>query len=81
MASNTYIQHTVGGKSHLAKRSVKQGRKPSGLGKPILIRLYEEDEIIFSQMENVMGEYFNLNQTVREAVASQRSVYIELLKP
>jgi hypothetical protein len=80
MASKTYTQHTVDGRSHLARRSTPQGRHGSGLGKPVLVRLYEEDLALLSQMEKALGQLFNLNQIIRDAVASKRSVYTELLK-
>lgn len=80
MASKTYIQHYADGtkKEFLRK---KQGRKPSGLGKPKLIRLKETDEEKMKILKEKFGYYWNENDFIREAVSEKlcNSVYTELL--
>jgi hypothetical protein len=81
MASNLYIQHTADGGSYLARRSVKQGRKPSGLSKPELFRLYEDDRTALDELKSRLGDLFNKNDFVRNAVhgALRNCVYTELV--
>ena len=63
------------------RRSVKQGRKPSGLGKPTLYRLFAEDEEILKLLEIKLGDYYNKNEIVRDAVhKAVQSIYTESLK-
>lgn len=80
MATNIYLQHTSAGGKHLARRSVKQGRKPSGLSKPELVRLYEADEPTFAALKEKLGCLYNRNEIIRDAVHNALSVYTELLK-
>ena len=79
MSANVYVQHTADGRSHMARRSVRQGRRPSGLGKPVLVRLYAEDEQIQDRLQERLGRFYNRNQIIRDAVAAKRSIYTELL--
>jgi len=68
------------GETKLVKRHVKQGRKPSGLGKPFLQRLSEDDEKIMNEIEKKLGFYYNKNDFVRTAVKFYiNNVYTELL--
>lgn len=80
MASKTKLQYYVDGakKEFLRK---KQGRKPSGLGKPKLIRLKEIDEKKMKALKEKLGYYWNENDFIREAVSEKlcNSVYTELL--
>ena len=80
MASKTKIQHYADGtfKEFLRK---KQGRIPSGLGKPKLIRLKETDEEKMRIIKEKLGYYWNENEFIREAVSEKlcNSVYTELL--
>lgn len=80
MAHNTYIQHFSDGTRKIYKRH-KQGRKPSGLAKPINVRLWQEDTDMIARLENKMGYLWNTNSFIREAVHSNlcNSVYIELV--
>ena len=81
MASNFYEQHTVDGKRIVTKRSAKQGRKPSGLAKPRLVRLYAVDEQKLVTISEQLGYLFNANEIIRQAVHNQiNSVYTELVK-
>lgn len=81
MASNSYIQYYSDGTKKKLRRSTKQGRKTSGLGKPKLIRLYAEDEEKMKLLKEKLGYLFNENEIVREAVHKiVNSVYTELLK-
>ena len=81
MAALYYTQHTADG-SHRAKRSARQGRKPSGLAKPELVRLYADDAEKLDAIGAEMGYLWNRNEFIRQAVrkALQESVYTELLK-
>lgn len=82
MASNIYRQHYADGTSARMRRSVKQGRRSSGLGKPKLVRLYEEDERIMELAKEKLGYLYNENELVRSAVhAYLRTVYTELFNP
>ena len=80
MACNIYTQYTSDGTCHLARRSTPQGCKPSGLAEPVLVRLYREDAELLAQLRERLGNLYNGNEIIRNAVASRRSVYIELLK-
>ena len=81
MASNVYIQNTSDGKRHLARRSIKQGRKPSGLSSPELVRLYAEDQEKFDVLKNELGYLYNKNEIIRTAVHKYlETVYTQLLK-
>ena len=81
MASKSFIQHTVDGRKTLTMRSKKQGRKPIGLAKPRLYRLYQVDDDRLAEMGQRLGSLFNANEFVRNAVHNQcNSVYTELLK-
>ena len=80
MASKTKIQHYVDGSSKKFLRK-KQGRIPSGLGKPKLVRLKETDEEKINILKEKLGYYWNENEFIREAVSEKlcNSVYTELL--
>ena len=79
MASNLYIQHTAGGK-YLARRTTKQGRKPTGLGKPKGVRLRQTTEARLSAVKDRLGYLYNENELIRNAVDFYlNSVYTELL--
>ena len=81
MASNSYIQYYSDGSQKRLRRRIKQGRKPSGLGKPKLIRLYAEDEEKMKVLKEKLGYLYNENELVRQAVHQiVYSVYTELLK-
>ena len=81
MSSNYYRQHTLGGGSHIAKRAIKQGRKPTGLAAAQLVRLYAEDKEKLAQVAERLGYLYNENEIIRSAVhAHLNSVYTELLK-
>jgi len=80
MAANYYRQHTADGKSHIARRSKKQGRRPSGLAPAQLVRLYSDDKIKLAQIAEKLGYLYNENEIIRSAVrAHLNSVYTELL--
>lgn len=81
MASNSYIQYYSDGTQKRLSRRIKQGRKPSGLGKPKLIRLYVEDEEKMKVLKEKLGYLYNENELVREAVHKiVNSVYTKLVK-
>lgn len=63
MASNTVV---IDGKRY--RRSKKQGRKPSGLSKPIKIRLYEDDTEKLAEYARQFGYYWNFNEFIRGLV-------------
>ena len=77
MASNIY---EVNGTEY--RRSVRQGRKPSGLGKSEKYRLYKKDEERLLIVKSNLGEYYNKNEIVRIAVKLYLDNFIptELLK-
>lgn len=81
MSSKTYIQHYVDGTSKKFLRK-KQGRIPSGLGRPKLVRLKETDEEKMGILKEKLGIYWNENEFIRTAVSEKlsNSVYTELLK-
>lgn len=81
MASNLYTRTTADGKTTQHTRKGTQGRKPSGLGKPELYRLYAEDEEKLSILKEKLGIYYNKNEIVRQAVRlALETVYTELVK-
>ena len=81
MASNVYRRTTADGKTTAYSRKGTQGRKPSGLGNPELYRLYAEDEKKLLILKEKLGNYYNKNEIVREAVRlALETVYIELVK-
>ena len=83
MASNIYTQHYSDGTSRKLKRLIKQGRKPSRLGKPKKFRLYREDEDKLIELKEILGSYYNENDIVRNAVHQyllSNSVGTELVK-
>jgi len=81
MANNTYLRQTVDGKTTAYTRKGTQGRKPSGLGKPKLYRLFAEDEKILKLLEIKLGSYYNENEIVRNAVhKAVESIYTEFVK-
>jgi hypothetical protein len=73
MASKAYKQYYADGTSKLLSRSAKQGRKPSGLGKPKLIRLSAEDEEKLKILKEKLGMYWNENEFIRSAVSEKLS--------
>ena len=81
MASKTYTQHYVNGTKKDFRRK-KQGRKPSGLGVPKLVRLRETDEEKIKFLKEKFGYYWNENEFIRSAVSEKlcNSIYTELLK-
>lgn len=80
MSANVFTRHTITGDVKL-RRLVKQGRKPSGLAAPRLYRLRQDSVDRFARMAEMMGEYWNENEFVRDAVArAVESVYTELVK-
>jgi hypothetical protein len=80
MASKTLIRIFVDGSKKKFKRK-RQGRTPSGLGKPKLIRLKLSDEEKIKLLKEKFGYYWNENEFIRDAVSEKlcNSVYIELL--
>ena len=81
MATKIYIQHTADGKSHIAQRSVKQGRKPQGLGAAFVQRLDLETEEKLLEIKSLLGDYYNKNEIVRSAAKKHVDfIYTELLK-
>lgn len=81
MASRIGTYQTVDGKTVTFLRK-KQGRKPSGLAKPINVRLLQEDMNMIRILECKMGEYWNTNEFIRDAIHQKlsNSVYTELVK-
>ena len=81
MAANTYTAQTISGPVR-TRRATKQGRKPSGLAKPELVRLYAEDDEKLKVLGEQLGYLWNRNEFIRMAVRKQlmNSVYTELLK-
>ena len=80
MASSIYRQRYASGASEMMRRSVKQGRISSGLGKPKLVRLYKEDEVVMNLGKQKLGSFYNENEFIRNAVKYYISnVYTELL--
>lgn len=81
MATLTYIQAHADGTRITMRRSVPQGRKPSGLGRPKLYRLFAEDVEILAIMEEKLGCMYNENEIVRTAVHTAiETIYTEFLK-
>jgi hypothetical protein len=81
MASKTYKQNYVDGSSKWFTRK-RQGRKPSGLGKLKKYRLYANDEDKLMELKASLGQYYNENEIVRNAVHLylNNSVGTELVK-
>lgn len=80
MASKNYTQYYADGSNKKLMRRIKQGRKPSGLGKPKLVRLYAEDEEKMKILKEKLGYLYNENELVRDAVHKIiNSVYTELV--
>lgn len=81
MASKHYEIINIDGNVQKYKRAIKQGRPPSGLGKPFIVRLLQKDEDKLLQMKNELGYLYNKNEIVRDAVHLYLSsfVYTELL--
>lgn len=80
MSSSIYTQHHADGTSRLVRRSTPQGRKPSGLSKPQLVRLYEVDREKLDALKERLGYLYNENEIIRSAVHKYvESIYIELL--
>ena len=76
MASNIY---KINGMKY--SRSVRQGARPLGLGKPFVQRLFEEDERILELVKKNLGCFYNKNDFVRSAVKYYiNNIYTELLK-
>jgi len=50
------------------RRIWKPGRKPLGLGKAKLYRLYREDELLLADMKEKQGYLYNESEFVRNAV-------------
>lgn len=65
MASKTYIQYYSDGTQKKLRRRIKQGRKPSGLGRPKLVRLYLEDEEKMELLKEKLGYLYNENELGR----------------
>ena len=82
MASKTYVQVYEDGTSETVRRSVSQGRKPSGLGRAEKFRLYESDNKRLEVLKARLGRFFNKNEIVRDAVKMylDNSVGTELVK-
>lgn len=82
MATNVYIQCTADGDKRLAKRSVRQGRRPQGLGDAYLQRLDKETERKLLEIKSVLGEYYNKSEIVRAAARTHvDAIYTKLLNP
>ena len=80
MSSKTYLQHYADGSAKWFTRK-KQGRKPSGLGKLKKYRLYADDEIRLIELKEKLGQYYNENEIIRNAVRLYlNSVGTELVK-
>ena len=81
MSTNVYKRTTADGITTAYSRKGTQGRKPSGLGKPKLYRLFASDEEILKLLEMKLGKYYNENEIVRDAVhKAVESIYTELVK-
>jgi len=62
-------------------RRKKQGRKPQGLGKPKLVRLYDDTEEKLKVIKEKLGYLYNENEIVRQAVRKEVDfIYTELVK-
>jgi hypothetical protein len=80
MASNIYTRHTITGDT-MHTRKGTQGRKPSGLGKPKLYRLYNKTNEKLAAISEILGYLYNENEIVREAVEKHVDfIYTELVK-
>ena len=81
MASNIYTRQTAGGKISQYSRKGTQGRKPIGIGKPKLYRLYNETNEKLSVISEKLGYLYNESEIVREAVKKHVDfIYTELVK-
>ncbi len=80
MASKTVVKTFSDGSKKRFRRK-KQGRIPSGLGKPKLVRLKLSDEEKIKLLKEKFGYYWNENEFIRDAVSEKlcNSVYTELL--
>jgi len=67
MSTKTYDQYYSDG-THKTFLRKKQGRTPSGLGKPKKYRLYEKDERRLDILKKRFGYLYNENEIIREAV-------------
>ena len=81
MASKLVVRSFADGTIKTFKRK-KQGRKPSGLEVPKLVRLKETDEEKIKFLKEKFGYYWNENEFIRSAVSEKlcNSIYTELLK-
>lgn len=81
MSSLIGTQSHVDGTITKYRRANKQGRKSMGLGKPKLIRLYDETEKKLEELRPQFGYLYNENQIVRDAVKKAVDlIYTELVK-
>ena len=85
MSSTVYVQHFADGSARRVRRSVKQGRKSSGLAAPQVVRLYEDDKARLAKRAAELGYLYNENEFIRDAVRMRLdeidgSVYTELVK-
>jgi hypothetical protein len=81
MASKTVIRRYADGTSKEYRRK-KQGRKPAGLAKAQLVRLYSDSKEQMNRLADVYGYCWNENEFIRDAVREKlsNSIYIELYK-
>lgn len=76
MTSSTFV---INNKRY--RRSVRQGRRRSGLGKAFQQRLFDDDEKTLLLIKERLGYLYNKNEFVRCAVKYYiNTVYAELLK-
>ena len=84
MAALVFRQYYANRTSDLRRRVKPQGRKPSGLAKPQLVRLYNDDKHELERRAAMMGEYWNENEFIRQAVhkaiEETKSIYTEFAK-
>jgi len=80
MASNIFVQYYANGDKKTVRRSTKQGRRPSGLGRLKSVRLYQDSIEKMDKLKEIYGCYWNENDFIRSAVAEKlsNSVYTEL---
>ena len=76
MASKTYTQAYEDGTIKAVRRSVRQGRKPTGLGRAEKFRLYESDNKRLETLKEVLGYFFNKNEIVIDAVKMYLDNYV-----
>jgi len=72
MSSNCY---EING--HKYKRSIRQGRRPSGLGKLRKYRLYSKDEERLEIIKKNLGYLYNENEIIRTAL----KIYLDNFVP